>query len=214
MELIKSDSLRLLSDVELFIELCSVECDDDIYSEFVKRFLPDLKKECLQICKRRKLDQHIGVEIAHDTFEKARKYKSFKSDQVKSPESRKGVLVYLYRIATNLFNDYHNREKKNNSVIVHKSYFDDLFCPPEEGISPEKLLEIRDTALYVFRQLSKNEQKVVLTDLEYKKHQRYLPDDVNERLAEEMNVEKGTIRKIRERAIIKIKKSIDEINQS
>lgn len=213
MNLVKFDNLRLRSDVELLIDLCSVECDDAVYSEFVRRFLPDLTKECLQICKKRKLDQHIGLEIAHDTFEKARKYKSFRSDQVKSPESRKGILVYLYRIATNLFNDYHNREKKNH-VIVQKSYFDDLFCPQEKGASPEKLLEIRDTALHVFRNLSKNEQKVVLTDLQYKKHQKYLPDDVNERLAEEMNVKKGTIRKIRERAIIKIKKSIDEINQS
>ncbi|KAA9338987.1 RNA polymerase sigma factor [Adhaeribacter soli] len=205
--------LKLLSDIDLFITLCSAQSDNAIYEEFVKRFLPELKKECLQICKKRKLDEHLGLQIAHDTFEKARKYKSFRSDEIKTPDSRKGILIYLFRIATNLFNDHHSREKKESQVIVHKSYFDDLFCPQNGDSSPERLLRIRDTTLKIFSQLNKKEQKVVLTDLDYKKHQKYLPDDVNERLADELGVKKDTIRKIRERAINKIKKAIDEINQ-
>ncbi|WP_162428193.1 RNA polymerase sigma factor [Pontibacter pudoricolor] len=214
MKLVKSDRISLLSDVDLLVALCCEQSDDEIYSEFVQRFLPEVRKECLQICKKRKLDQHLGEEIAHKTFENARKYKSFKADEVKAPSSRKGILVYLYRIATNLFNDHHNGEKKKNGAEVHKTYFDDLFCPPEQGLPPEKLLEIREATLQIFNRLNKKEQKVVLTDLEYKKHHKYLPDDVNEHLAEVLGVKKATIRKIRERAISKIKEAIDEINQA
>lgn len=213
MRLVRSDQLNSLSDIELFIALCTEQSDEAVYAEFVNRFLPEVSKECIQICKKRKLDQYLGLEIAHETFEKARRYKTFKADEVKAPDSRKGILVYLFRIATNLFNDHHNREKRKNGVHVHKNYFDDLFCPPERGTSPERLVEIREAALQIYSRLNKKEQKVILTDLEYKKHHKYLPDDVNKHLAEVLGVKKSSIRKIRERAIIKIKEAIDEINR-
>jgi hypothetical protein len=54
----------------------------------------------------------------------------------------------------------------------------------------------------------------VLRDVEYKRHHKYLPDDVNESLSKELCIKKDTIRKIRERAIKKIKNAIDEINKS
>ena len=53
----------------------------------------------------------------------------------------------------------------------------------------------------------------MLADIDYKRGQKYLLDDISEILAEELGVKKDTIRKIRERAIEKINKAIDEINQ-
>jgi DNA-directed RNA polymerase sigma subunit (sigma70/sigma32) len=53
-----------------------------------------------------------------------------------------------------------------------------------------------------------------LADLEYKRHYKYLPDDVIDGLATELNIKRDTVRKIRERAIEKIKDAINEINQA
>jgi len=61
--------------------------------------------------------------------------------------------------------------------------------------------------------LNFKEQRVILTDLEYKRHHKYLPDDVIDTLAKQLNIKKDTVRKIRERAIEKIKKAIYEINK-
>jgi DNA-directed RNA polymerase sigma subunit (sigma70/sigma32) len=70
----------------------------------------------------------------------------------------------------------------------------------------------KDIALSILQKLNKREQKVILKDIEYKKHFKYLPDDVTETLSVEMGVKKDTIRKIRKRAIEKINKLINGIN--
>jgi DNA-directed RNA polymerase specialized sigma24 family protein len=213
--LVGANQLTLLSDLELLKALCSPQGDEKTYSEFVRRFLPDVKEECIRIGTRRKVDRHTSIQIAHDTFEKARKYKTFKEDEIKIPDSRKAVLVYLYRIATNQFNDYYNKEKKERGSVAHKTYFDDLI--PVDGLEtdPEKLLRIKEASLAILKKLNPKEKAVVLADLEYKKHHKYLylPDVVNERLANELGVKKESLRKIRERAIAKLKKAFDEINQ-
>lgn len=201
--------LQQLSDIKLLEVLCSEEQDDSIYRVFVSRFFPDVKNECERICKVRKIDQHIGNGIAHDAFERCRKYKSFRVDEITMPDNRKAILVYLFRICYRLFYDYHKKLKVQD--VQHRTYFDDIF----ESISRtdvKALKKQKDLAVIIFKKLSKKEQIVVLKDIEYKRHHKYLPDDVLEALAEQLNVKKDTIRKIRARAIIKINQAINEIN--
>lgn len=93
-------------------------------------------------------------------------------------------------------------------------YFDDLIGPLEIENDAIKLKQIREVTQKMFKSLNPKEQKVVIADIENKKHQKYLPDDVIDRLAEELNVKRDTVRKIRERAIEKIKTAIDEFNQA
>ena len=205
---------KLLSDLELLCRLCSVEDDTEVYYEFVHRFYNDVKEECERRCKARKLDKQIGIQVAHETFENVRRYKTFREDEVKMANTRKGILVYLIRIAVNLFNDHHRKEKKQKEQVNHKSYFDDLLGTMETGNNPARLKQIKDLTLRIFKSLNQKEQKVVLADAEHKKHQKYLPDDVTEQLAEEIGVKKDTVRKIRERAIQKIKTAINESNQA
>ena len=99
--LIKQNRTRQLSDLELLSYLCSVEDDQDVYEEFVRRFYKDLEIECKMRCQTRKLDKHIGIEIAHDTFEKVRRHKTFRVEEMNSANSRKGILLYLIRISIN-----------------------------------------------------------------------------------------------------------------
>lgn len=200
-----------LSDLELLKLLCSSDQDEDLYQEFSRRFWPDLLSECTDICKKRKIDSQVGAEIAHETLERVRKYKSFQEDGIRLPDERKAILVYLIRIVKRQFYTYHNKQKKAEQV--HKTYFDDIQINFNGTIDPSDLKYKKEIALKILKKLNPKEKEVFLADMEHKRHQKYLPDDVLEFLAEKLKVKKDTVRKIRERAIAKIKKAIDEINQ-
>lgn len=201
-----------LQDIELLERLCSSDDDDLLYSQFLNRFLPDVEKECSRICNSRKLDSHVGKQIAHETFERVRKYKSFTKDQIKLANERKAIIVYLNRISLSLFNDFYNNEHKKE--IVHKTYFDDIISPDSQAIDVKDLKKKKDLALLIFKKLNKKEQTILLADIEHKRHQKYLPDNVLDNLAKDLNIKRDTVRKIRERAIQKIKQAIDEINEN
>ena len=203
--------IEQLSDVQLLELLCSITDDNIAYSHFVDRFLPHVEKECLKICNTRKIDQHVGQQIAHETFERVRKYKSFKKDEIKIADEKKAVIVYLNRVSTHLFSDFYNKEKKENTV--HKTYFDDIIASQESYNDIEGLKRKKDTAIAILKKLNPREKTILLKDIEYKKHSKYLPDDVVKALAQELNIKPDTVRKIRQRAIEKIKTAINEINQ-
>ncbi|MGN6604527.1 MAG: RNA polymerase sigma factor [Ginsengibacter sp.] len=204
----------LLPDIELFVALCKNPSDEDSYNEFVRRFLPDVVEECKRKCRYNRVDWQTGREIAHQALENARKSASFKEpENLKDP--RKAILVYLFAIVTNLFNDHFRKKKRQQELQTtnHKTYFQNLIETSQYENDPEKLQNVRDNALFIFNKLSKKEKTVVLRDIEYKKHHLYLPHDVTEQLADELGIKKASIRKIRQRASDKIKKAINEINQ-
>lgn len=200
-----------ITDLELLKLLCSSDQDEDLFREFSRRFWPDLLEECKDICKKRKIDSQIGAEIAHETLERVRKYKSFHEDGIRLPDERKAILVYLFRIANRQFNTYYS--KQNREEQVHKSYFDDIQNNFNGSIDTSDLEYKKEIATKILKKLNPKEREVFLVDMEYKRHQKYLPDDVLELLSEKLKVKKDSVRKIRERAIAKIKKAIDEINQ-
>lgn len=174
--------------------------------------MKDVQDECKRLCERRKLDTHIGIQIAHETFERLKKYKSFKTDRIKLVDERKAILSYLNRISTTLFNTYHKHNEDKGTI--HKTYFDDILGGTDCSATDAKVLkERKDLAIFIFKKLNIKEQKIILADLEYKRHHKYLPDDVIDSLAEELNIKRDSVRKIRERAIEKIKNAINEINQ-
>jgi DNA-directed RNA polymerase specialized sigma24 family protein len=210
--LIDSKEITKLSDVILLESLCSQTDDKQLYVEFTSRFLPELTSECEKICATRKLHKHIGIQIAHDTLEKVRKYKTFKKDGIKAPTTRQGILLYLFRISTNLFNDHYNKAKALESRVLHKTYFDELLDFEHAEVDVVKLKNTKEIAVKLFSCLNEKEKKVIITDIDYKKFNKYLPDDVNQKLAIELNVKSETIRKIRERAITKLKKALYDFN--
>ncbi|GAA4334804.1 hypothetical protein [Flaviaesturariibacter amylovorans] len=205
--------LQLLTDIELAAALCASEEDSVLYEEFVRRFRKELDEYCKRKCALSKLDKHIGTQICHDALERFRRFKTFQPDKINAETGRDGILVFLFKIATNLFRSYWRREKGLQQEEQHKTYFDDIVTLIQSTDGPADLQWKRDTALRILKLLSPKERAVVLTDLEYKKHTKYLPDEIVDRLSEELGIKKATIRKIRERAIEKIKQAIHEINQ-
>jgi RNA polymerase sigma factor (sigma-70 family) len=200
---------QFLDDVVLLERIRDFN-DEQAYKEFVNRYLPAVKQECLNKCKLRNVDKHVGIQIAHETFEKVKKSKSFKKRKLNGTDSKTAITGWLYRISSNLFYDYHNSEKKDNEI--NESYFDELVAEANE-ICADSLADTRDITVKILAKLNAKEKEVVITDLEYKRNQKYLPSDVNETLAKNLGVKKPTVRKIRERAIAKLKKAINEINK-
>lgn len=198
-----------IDSIEL-LELIRDSDDNEAYKEFVQRFLPIIKDQCLTKCKLRKLDRSIGLQIAHDTLEKTRKSKSFKREKLNGSDSKSKITGWLFRISSNLFYDFHNSQKCDDHE--YNFYIDELFSKASE-INVSSLTEKRDLSIKILQKLNPKEREVVLTDIEYKRSHKYLPEDANESLANRIGVKKNTIRKIRERAIMKLNNAIDEINK-
>lgn len=206
------NSFSHLSDIQLIEALCSQDDDTFVYNEFVKRFLPELIDHCKYKCKARKIDEHVGTDIAHQTFERVRKYKSFKKDKIKISDDTKAIKLYLIRITLSLFNNHHRKE--NEKEVNHKCYFDDIFESVKEISNIDGLKSKKELANSIWKNLNEKEKKVISADIEHKRHQKYLPDDATETLSVELKVKKDSIRRIRKRAIEKIQKAINEINKN
>jgi DNA-directed RNA polymerase specialized sigma24 family protein len=203
--------LDTLSDLQLLRLLCTSDEDDELYKQFVRRFLPDVKQECKKKCELQKLDKHIGETIAHEVFERVRQYKSFKNDKVRIKNEHRAVLAYLSSIAGHLFLDHFRNEKRKTDL--HSTYFDD-FREQAASIDPTRLKDIKDMSKLIFKKLNSKEQAVVLADLEHKRFGKYLPDEVTLALSQDLAIKPASVRKIRERAKLKINKLLQAINEA
>ena len=200
-----------VSDPELFHLLCTEDDDRAPYAEFVRRFLPELNTFCKRKCELQSLDRHVGETIAHDVFERIRKSKTFNRDHFSGGDGHKWVLAYLLTSARRQFLDLFNKQKRQDDVPI--SYFDEL-RKKYDAIDPGKLKECKDLTELIVKKLTRNELAVAVADLEYKKHTKYLPDDVNLGLCEDLGITPAGVRQARARYKQKLNKAIDEINKA
>ena len=191
--------------------LCSTEDDQSLYDELVRRFLPEVNQQCEDKCKLRKLDPHVGQEIAHQVFERVRKYKSFKNEKTKVRNPHKAVLAYLMVCAGRLFLNYSKKEKRQDESP--DTYISDLRAEAS-ATDPARLQEIKEKTALAFGRLTPREREVVLADLEHKRHTKYLPDDVTTELCERLGVKPDTIRKLRQTAKLKLQQAFNEFNEA
>ena len=68
--MITSQEILQLSDADLLEYICTTDYGEVAYHEFVNRYIKDVVDICKDLCKWRKLDEQMGVQIAHDAFEK------------------------------------------------------------------------------------------------------------------------------------------------
>ncbi len=201
-----------LSDSDLLEYVCATDGDEVAYNEFLNRYLTDIQNLCDKICKWRRLHNHIGLQIAHEAFEKLRRLKSFKREHLRHGDEHKAIVGFFYPICINLFNDYYNQNKKKEEAVVLPTYFDELAETIKATTDVRDNKKTKDLTERILKKLNEKEKKVLFADIEYKRHQRYLPTEVVASLCEELNVQEAGIRKLRERAIAKIKKEINVIN--
>lgn len=200
-----------LPDLELMDALCSTRDDQSLYNELVRRFLPELKQLCLKKCKLRNIDAHVGEQISHEVFERVRRYKSFKKDKIRTQDGHAAILSYLTRFATRLFLNYFDEQKRKEELP--DSYITQ-FRDEASAADPARLQEIMEKTAQAFSKLTPRERAVVLADIEYKKHTKYLPDDVVKNLSQRHGIKPDTIRKLRQTAKQKLQQAFDEINEA
>lgn len=207
--MLTSQHILQLSDADLLEYICTTDNGEVAYQEFVNRYIKEVGEICKKLCKWRKLDEHIGLQITHDAFEKVRRLKSYRKDTSRSNE-KKAILGFFYIVCLNLFNDYYNKQKNKGEYVSQPNYFDQISESLKD--KPQSNEERKEITAKILKKLNQKEIRVITVDIEYKRHQKYLPDEVISLLCEELNVKEAGIRKIRERAITKIKKEIDVIN--
>lgn len=202
-------AIEQIDDVRLLEEYFQTG-DKNIFETFVNRHYHFLKEECELICKKRKLDEHVGQGIAHDTFERVQKTKSFNKEKLNNKLSpTKAVRAWLCIISSRLFLDYHKKVKLE--VERTEVPFNPLgqFSIPK---SVEELIDVRLFAEKIMKSLNKKERIVILADLEHKRLKKYLTSEVNQDLSDQLGVKTDTIRQIRKRAKEKIQNAINKYN--
>ena len=198
-----------LSDADLLEYICTTDNGEVGYNEFVNRYSKDINDICKKLCKWRKLEEHIGIQIAHDALEKVRRLKSYRKDNSRSND-KKAILGFFYTVCLNLFNDYYNKNKDKGEFVSQPNYFDQISESLKDTAQSNEAK--KEITAKILKKLNSKEIRVLTVDIEYKRHQKYLPDEIILELCEELKVKVSGIRKIRERAITKIKKEIDAIN--
>lgn len=198
-----------LSDADLLEYICTTDNEEVGYNEFVNRYSKDINDICKKLCKWRNLNEHVGTQIAHDAFERVIRLKSYKKENSRS-NNKKAILGFFYTVCLNLFNDYYNKNKNKDEYVSQPNYFDQISESFKD--TPQSNETKKEIAAKILKKLNPKEIRVLTVDIEYKRHQKYLPDEIISELCEELNVKEAGIRKIRERAITKIKREIDVIN--
>ena len=105
-DLSKETTENLMEYIQWRNEPDYAEIAKEAFRVFTFRFQLDLHKKLITICKNWGYDEQVANEIAYGTFEKVWKYPTFKKEKSKQKEFDKGVLFYLYRIASRLLADF------------------------------------------------------------------------------------------------------------
>jgi hypothetical protein len=104
-ELNNLSTLELICLMKIKENKSDLEMAKSAFHVFTFRFMLELTKKCEIICKNWGKDAEFASEVSNETFQRFWKYPNF--DPIKSSTKNidKGVLFYLFRIASNILID-------------------------------------------------------------------------------------------------------------
>jgi DNA-directed RNA polymerase specialized sigma24 family protein len=105
-DLTKETTENLIEYIKWRDEPDYAEIAKEAFRVFTYRFQLDLQKKLIPICKNWGYDKQVADEIAHCTFERVWKYPTYKKEKANQKDYDKGVIFYLYGIASHLLADY------------------------------------------------------------------------------------------------------------
>ena len=147
-------------------------------------------------------------DLVHETFLRVfEKANTFKGDgTTDSAQSRRQVRAWIGRIAHNIFQDMLRRLKGDRAAAIRLQ--DDAKIRPQAVGPDDPPSPVLQAILQAIDSLSEREQEIIRVTWQYytpgQKQQR-LPHDVVARLARDLNTTPENLRKIRQRAVRKIK---------
>lgn len=200
-DLSKETTENLMEYIQWRNEPDYAEIAKEAFRVFTFRYQLDLQKKLITICKNWGYDEQVANEIAYSTFEKVWKYPTFKKEMTKQREFDKGVLFYLYRIASRLLADYKKFEHgevnpfTGDEEIIRE--FPDI-DKMELGIERKAILSERYK--HIKKALARLSAKHKIIYLTYKQYEREtkdgykLPRTLLKNLRDELDLTQNSIR--------------------
>jgi len=175
------------------------------WEEFYRRHCPYLYAVACKVGIVNDSDRH---DLVHETFLRVfEKAHTFEGDgTTDSTQSRRQVRAWIGRIAHNIFQDMLRRLKGDRAAAIRIQ--DDAKIRPQAVGPDDPPSPVLQAILQAIDSLSAREQEIIRVTWQYyapgQKQQR-LPHNVVARLARDLNTTPENIRKIRQRAVRKIK---------
>lgn len=194
------------------------------FNEFYRRYSSFLLKVCQKCCSGFDTSEDLARDIHQNTFLKIlSSSKSFKPKEgSNSTNISRDIKAWLARIAKN---ELINFLRKNPDEIVLSNPFrpksDDGFLElislqteeEIEGTTRNESSKIEWTKLdKALKSLTERENHILMTYMQYfnsNDPQKHLPDDILESLCKKFSISSENVRKIKSRALVKIKNSVE-----
>jgi RNA polymerase sigma factor (sigma-70 family) len=201
--------LENTSDMELIEDMALGDFDkkssSEAFAEFHRRYAQILYTTCYYICRTLPNQDEAAADITENVLIKALSYASSYNP------NRASVKTWLNGIAQNEFNNYYSEFRQNHPIAPELGTVDDLSLVVDDGIPIDRSKINGQSLERALNLLTPMEKDVVMTHMFYKDVDNLdsqIPDDVMKDLCGLYKKKPATIRKIKSRAISKIKSSI------
>jgi DNA-directed RNA polymerase specialized sigma24 family protein len=176
---------------------------DDAFLALCFRFREDLLNKCERICRNRGYDIDVAQQIAEDTFKRYGKFKGFKIEKGKQSNIDKCFKVYLYKISSNLLNDYYRKEEKRIKGQLYDGTEELITRLPDIEID---LLDIESQIIHdTLTKLPYSHQVIYMTYEAHKISGVNLPRKLQAKLREHLGgIDQSTVRGYKKEAIDQI----------
>jgi DNA-directed RNA polymerase specialized sigma24 family protein len=173
----------------------------EAFRVFTFRFQLDLMKKLITTCRNWGYDDQVASEIAYKTFEKIWLYPTYDKSKSKQTDFDKGVVIYLYIIASHLLADYKKLEDGDinpftgdEEIIYEYPDIDNLNQTKER----KAILQSRyDHIKNALDRLTPKHKIIYLTYKQYEseiKDGYKLPRKLLKKLREELDLTQNTVR--------------------
>lgn len=203
------------TDIETLINLFqankTVDLDrDDAFLAICFRFRQDLLNKCEKNCSYRGYDIEVAQQITEETFRAYGKSKVFKVENCNQSNVEICFKLYLYKISSNLLNDYYKIEEKRKKG--------QLYDGTEGLITKLPNIELHDIESKIIHEtlseLPYSHQVIYMTYTAYEKMGVYLPRVLQAQIREHLGgIEQVTVRGYKKEAIDKIENAKNIISK-
>lgn|GEM_PF-4109116 len=201
--------LESASDIELIEDMALGDFDkkgsSGAFAEFHRRYAQILYTTCYYVCRTLPNQDEAAADITENVLIKALSYASSYNP------NRASVKTWLNGIAQNEFINYYSEFRRNHPIASEPGVDNDLSLVPDDSASIDRSKINGQSLEQALNLLTPMEKDIVMTHMFYKDIDNLdsqIPDDVMNELCRIYQKKPATIRKIKSRAIIKIKSFI------
>ena len=192
---------NLLTYIQWKKEPDYAEIAKEAFRVFTFRFQLALLKKIIPVCRNWGYDDQVATEIAYGAFERIWKYPTYDKLKSKYEDFDKGVLLYLFGIASRLLADY--KKIEDGEVSPFSGDEEIIYDLPDVNtlnLSKERKAILQDRYEHIDKALSRLTPKHKIVYLTYKQYESEikdgykLPRKLLKKLRDELDLTQNTIR--------------------